>query len=308
MASKADGRQLGQPLLQRRQGPLAQRAAGLAEDVLGALEIQVGRTPRQREQAAAGRPHARAQPGAQPLARLGGQRGPHHPPGLVGLAVDQAPAGGRVGQLAHVHAPAGRLPAQDLDGGVDRRHDPPASARIAVFGRGARPRPASPNFGRRLRGRGLRRHWRRHRTGRGPAAPSPKPASPPPPPTPAAASTPGRSPPRRSAAQASSTTGAQAGGLILVPPPGRRRPDQPPRPPQLGAGAGARTSGTAGRRLGGRRRGTLLVGHRPRPRRRRRRPRPRRRHLRHRRRRRHRRHRRRPRPPGFVALAAPTVG
>ena len=104
MASKAGGRQLGQAQLQRGQGALAQRAARLAEDVLGPLEVQVGRPPRQREQAAAGRAHARAQPGPQPFARLGGQRGPHHAPGLAGLAVDQPPPGARVGQLADVHA------------------------------------------------------------------------------------------------------------------------------------------------------------------------------------------------------------
>ena len=157
MASNADGLQLGQPLLERRQGALAQRAPGLAEHVFGPLQIQVGRPPRQREQAAAGRTHARAQPGPQAFAGLGGQRRPHHPPGLVGLAVDQAPARGRIRQLPDVHAAAGRLPAQDLDGGVDRRHDPPPGARIAVLDRGTGAPPASPASGAPSRGAGLGR-------------------------------------------------------------------------------------------------------------------------------------------------------
>ena len=104
-------RQLRDAPFQRRRGPLAQRAPRLAEHLLGALQLRVGRTTRQRVQTRARRAHARAHPGPQPLARLGGQRRAHHAPRFVGLAVNQPPARRPVRDLADVHA-ASRAPAR----------------------------------------------------------------------------------------------------------------------------------------------------------------------------------------------------
>ena len=125
-------------------GPLAQRAPRLAEHLLGPLQLRVGRTARQRVQAGSGRAHTRAQPGPQPLARLGGQRRAHHAPGLVGLAVDQPAPRGAVGDLADVHAAARRLPAQDLQRRVDRRHDAPGPLALAASRRAAAPASSPP--------------------------------------------------------------------------------------------------------------------------------------------------------------------
>ena len=138
-------RQIRDAPFQRRRGPLAQRAPRLAEHLLGAFQLRVGRPTRQRVQTRARRTHPRAQSGAQPFARLGGQRRPHHAPRFVGLAVNQPSARRPVRDLANVHAASGRLPAQDLQRGVDRRHDP---TRPLAFARAAGGTAALTVFGR----------------------------------------------------------------------------------------------------------------------------------------------------------------
>ncbi len=109
--------------LQRGERPLAQRAARLAEHLLGPLQLRIGRAARQGIQPGPGGLHARAHPRPQPLARLGGQRRTHHAPGLVGLAVNQPPPRRPVRDLPDVHAAARRLTAQNFERGIDRRHD-----------------------------------------------------------------------------------------------------------------------------------------------------------------------------------------
>ena len=111
-------RQLGDAPLEGGGRPLAQRPPGLAEHLLGAFQLGVGRAARERVEPRARGADPRANPGPEPFARLGRERRPHHPPGLVRLAVNQLAACGRVGDLTDVDA---RAPAPARAGSPARR-------------------------------------------------------------------------------------------------------------------------------------------------------------------------------------------